>query len=110
MKSLFFTAALLAAAPAWPQAAQTIVVTGNPLGRDELTQPASVLAGDGLVLRRAGTLGDTLSGLPGVAASGFSPQSSRPVIRGLDGDRIRVLDNGAAAVDASNLSFDHAVA
>jgi iron complex outermembrane receptor protein len=32
------------------------------------------------------------------------------VIRGLDGDRIRLLDNGAGLVDASNLSFDHAVA
>jgi iron complex outermembrane recepter protein len=110
MKSLFLTAAVFAAAPAWPQATQTVVVTGNPLGRDELAQPASVLAGDGLVLRRAGTLGDTLSGLPGVTGSGFSPQASRPVIRGLDGDRIRMLDNGGASVDASNLSFDHAVA
>jgi iron complex outermembrane receptor protein len=45
-----------------------------------------------------------------VAASSFGPQSSRPVIRGLDGDRIRLLDNGGASADASSLSFDHAVA
>ena len=61
-------------------------------------------------MRRGGTLGDTLDGLPGVSASAFGPQSSRPVIRGLDGDRIRLLDNGGASADASNLSFDHAVA
>ncbi len=88
----------------------TVVVTGNPLGRDEALQPSSVLAGDGLALRRAGTLGETLSGLPGVATTGFGPQAARPVIRGLDGDRIRLLDNGGASADASNLSFDHAVA
>lgn len=99
----------LAAAAQVPTPA-TVVITGNPLGRDDLAQPSSVLAGDGLVLRRGGTLGDTLSGLPGVAASGFGPQSSRPVIRGLDGDRVRLLDNGGASVDASNLSFDHAAA
>jgi iron complex outermembrane receptor protein len=87
----------------------TIVITGNPL-RSELGPPASVLGGDALVRARGGTLGDTLSGLPGVAASGFGAQSSRPVIRGLDGDRIRLLDNGAASVDASSLSFDHAAA
>jgi len=110
MKFLLLTAAVFAAASAWPQTTQTVVVTGNVLGRDDIAQPASVLAGDGLVLRRAGTLGDTLSGLPGVTGSGFSPQASRPVIRGLDGDRIRMLDNGGASVDASNLSFDHAVA
>lgn len=88
----------------------TIVVTGNPLGRDSLAQPLASLAGEGLLLRRATTLGETLSGLAGVAASGFGPNASRPVIRGLDGDRVRLLDNGGAAVDASNLSFDHAVA
>ena len=87
-----------------------MVITGNPLGNNALLQPSAVLAGDGLALRRAGTLGDTLSGLVGVAATGFGPQASRPVIRGLDGDRIRLLDNGGASADASNLSFDHAVA
>jgi iron complex outermembrane recepter protein len=87
----------------------TIVITGNPL-RSEPVAPSTVLGGDALVRARAGTLGETLSGLPGVAASGFGPQSSRPVIRGLDGDRIRLLDNGVSAVDASSLSFDHAAA
>lgn len=97
---------------AWADEAptSTVVVTGNPLGRDDAPQASTVLTGDALSLRRAGTLGDTLAGLPGVAATGFGPQSSRPVIRGLDGDRIRLLDNGGASADASNLSFDHAVA
>ncbi len=99
-----------APAPAATPAAQTIVITGNPLGRDVATQAASVLSGDGLMQRRAGTLGETLDGLPGVSASAFGPNSSRPVIRGLDGDRVRLLDNGGASVDASSLSFDHASA
>lgn len=108
--------ALLAPVAAHAQAATaaadsgSIVVTGHPLGGDGLAQPASVLGGDALVRRRAGTLGETLDGLPGVAGSGFGPQSNRPVIRGLDGDRIRLLDNGGASIDASNLSFDHAAA
>ena len=87
-----------------------VIVTGNPLGSDRSSPPSAVLAGEALALRRAGTLGETLDGLPGVAASGFGPQASRPVIRGLDGDRVRLLDNGGASADASNLSFDHAVA
>ncbi|MFN6996619.1 MAG: TonB-dependent receptor [Aquincola tertiaricarbonis] len=105
----FFALPLAAAAQGTPPVS-TVVVTGNPLGRDTLAQPTSVLAGEGLVLRRGGTLGETLDGLPGVASTSFGPQSSRPVIRGLDGDRVRLLDNGGASVDASNLSFDHAVA
>jgi iron complex outermembrane recepter protein len=107
-RALAWAACAAAAPAAFAQpSTQTIVVTGNPL-RGELTAPASVLGGDALVRARSGTLGDTLSGLPGVAATGFGPQSSRPVIRGLDGDRIRLLDNGGTAVDASSLSFDHA--
>jgi iron complex outermembrane receptor protein len=108
-------AALAATAPAAAlaqsaPATQTVVVTGNPLRNEIGGTPASALGGDALTRARSGTLGDTLSSLPGVAASGFGPQSSRPVIRGLDGDRIRLLDNGATAVDASSLSFDHAAA
>ncbi len=86
-----------------------VTVTGNPLGSDAIATPASVLAGPALVLQRASSLGDTLAGLPGVSASGFGPNASRPVIRGLDGDRIRILSNAGATLDASALSFDHAV-
>lgn len=107
-------AAGLPSAPARAQApgdaAGPVVITGNPLGRERLLQPASVLAGDVLARQRAGTLGETLDGLPGVASTAFGPNAGRPVVRGLDGDRVRLLENGAASVDASNLSFDHAVA
>ncbi len=98
------------ATSASPMATTTVVITGNPLGSTALAQPSTVLSGDALTLRRAGTLGETLSGQAGVSSSDFGPQASRPVIRGLDGDRIRLLDNGGASADASNLSFDHAVA
>ncbi|VVD86888.1 putative TonB-dependent receptor [Pandoraea morbifera] len=87
-------------------------VTGNPLGRAvaELTVPVTELDGKALALRRAGTLGETLDGLPGVSSTSYGPNVSRPIIRGLDGDRIRVLQNGTASLDASSLSYDHAVA
>lgn len=107
--SVLAFASLVWVPPGWAQQ-QTVVITGNPLGRDTLALPASVLSGDGLAQRRAATLGETLDGLPGVAATAFGPNSSRPVIRGLDGDRVRLLDNGGASVDASSLSFDHASA
>ena len=93
-----------------PVATDRVVITGNPLASTELAQPSASLAGDALTLRRAGTLGETLDGLPGVAATWFGPNANRPAIRGLDGDRVRLLDNAGATTDASNLSFDHAVA
>jgi iron complex outermembrane receptor protein len=109
---LFSVPALAQEPPAETVAApaERIVVTGNPLGREGIAQPSQSLAGDRLTLQRAATLGQTLDGLPGVASSWFGPNANRPAIRGLDGDRVRLLDNAGASIDASNLSFDHAVA
>ncbi|NOS97271.1 MAG: TonB-dependent receptor [Methylotenera sp.] len=89
----------------------TISVTGNPLGvsTDALVVPVSTLSGRELSNRRESTLGDTLNGVPGVSATHFGPNSSRPVIRGLDAERVRIMQNGVGVLDASSLSFDHAV-
>ncbi len=91
--------------------AQSIVVTGNPLGADsdDLVVPVAVLNGRDLSLRRESTLGETLNSIPGVSSSYFGPNASRPVIRGMDGDRVRIMQNGVGILDASALSPDHAV-
>lgn len=86
-----------------------ITITGNPLGATDLIAPAAQYSGAGLLLRSKTTLGETLDGVPGVSSSYFGPNASRPIIRGLDGDRIRILGNGGATLDASSLSYDHAV-
>ncbi len=87
-----------------------IVITGNPFQSKDLSAPVERLSGDALLQRPSGGLGETLSGLPGVSSSYFGSTASRPIIRGLDGDRIRILNNGASSSDVSGLSFDHAVA
>lgn len=92
-----------------PAQLDRVVTTGNPLHSETLTPASNVLTGDALTLTRGSTLGDTLQGLPGVGATYFGPNSSRPTIRGLDGDRVRMLSNAGASVDASSLSFDHAI-
>lgn len=104
-------AALLLAAPAHAASVdlQPQVITANPLGSGQTAAPSTVLEGDELTLKQKGSLGETLNGEPGVSSSYFGPGASRPIIRGLDGDRIRVLRNGVGALDASSLSYDHAV-
>jgi iron complex outermembrane recepter protein len=97
-------------AVATKRAAEQVVVVGNPLratdARD-VVAPVTVLSGDALLLRRGNTLGESLNGLPGVGSSWFGPNAGRPVIRGLDGDRVRVLSNLGASLDASSISYDH---
>ncbi len=89
----------------------TIVVTANPLGRpaNELTQPVMVLSGDELLQKSQPTIGETLSNELGIRSTYFGPNASRPVIRGLDGDQIQILQNGVSNLDASANSVDHNV-
>jgi iron complex outermembrane receptor protein len=106
--------ALLLAGPAFAQAPVAgslpqVTVTGNPLGASDIAAPVTTLSGTGLLLRQQGSLGETLSGTPGVSSTYYGPAASRPVIRGLDGDRIRILENGGGLRDASGVSYDHAV-
>lgn len=89
-----------------------IIVTGSPLIRsvDEAITGVSVLTGQELSLRLAGTIGETLKSEPGVSSTAFGVGASRPIIRGQGGDRVRVLNNGIGSIDASSASPDHAVA
>ena len=103
-------AALFAqAASAQTPQLKEITITGNPLGSSELIAPSTQYSGEGLLLRSKTTLGETLDGTPGVSSTYFGPNASRPIIRGQDGDRIRILNNGGALLDVSNLSYDHSV-
>lgn len=88
-----------------------IIVTA-PFVRDRfsLTTAASVLDGAALVRETRPSLGETLSRQPGVSATFFGPGASRPILRGQDAERVRVLTDGIGSFDVSNTSADHAVA
>ncbi len=94
------------------QALPGIIVTATPFGTNEDAQilaPAKVLSGDELRNKLGNSIGDTLSNELGVSASSFGAGASRPVIRGLSGPRIRVMQNGLGVADISTISEDHAV-
>jgi iron complex outermembrane receptor protein len=87
------------------------VVSVGPTARSafESYQPTSVLAGQDLTKALSGSLGDTLATQPGVASRSLGPAPSRPVIRGLDGDRVAILEDGQRMGDLSSQSADHGV-
>ncbi|MBY0519763.1 MAG: TonB-dependent receptor [Sphingomonas sp.] len=88
------------------------IIVSAPVERreDEVLQGTSVLQGDALTRSLRPTIGETLARLPGVSATSFGPNSSRPVLRGFQGERVRVLTDGIGSIDVSNTSVDHAVA
>jgi iron complex outermembrane receptor protein len=95
-----------------PQADRTqdIVITGFRRNRDDLLAGTSVVSGAELAREMRPTIGETLARQPGVSATSFGPNASRPVLRGFQGERVRVLTDGIGSLDASNTSVDHAVA
>ena len=119
---LAVTFVLASAAPALAQAThdhaqddyhqrptEDIVVTAAlPVARVDALSGVAVLKGEDLVAAIRPSIGDTLVHTPGVSASSFGPSASRPILRGLEGERVRVLTNGIGSIDVSNTSADHA--
>ncbi|NBT06300.1 MAG: Plug domain-containing protein, partial [Betaproteobacteria bacterium] len=97
LAGLFATLPASALALDAPLQAEPVDVTAAPTRAEashEGFRSVSVLSGDRLDAVRGAGLGDALAGMPGVQPSGFGPGASRPVIRGLDAGRVKVLDGG----------------
>jgi iron complex outermembrane recepter protein len=88
---------------------EVVSVSGDARSQFETFQPTSVLAGQELSKQLEMSLGATLESQPGVAARSFGPAPARPVIRGLDGDRVLILQDGQRLGDLSSQSGDHGV-
>ena len=86
-----------------------ITATGSQEAAQSILTPTKVLQGDELLNKLGTTLGATLANELGVSATGYGAGSSRPVIRGLEGARVQILQNGLSVGDVSNISQDHAV-
>ncbi len=120
LASAVLSALATMSAPAFSQAASqtqqtlpSVTVTATPFNDtpdNQILAPAKVLSGDELRNKLGSSLGDTLSLEPGVSASAFGAGASRPIIRGMEGPRVKILQNGMSVLDASTFSNDHAVA
>jgi iron complex outermembrane receptor protein len=88
---------------------EVVSVSGDARSQFDTFQPTSVLAGQELAKQLEMSLGATLESQPGVAARSFGPAPARPVIRGLDGDRVLILQDGQRLGDLSSQSGDHGV-
>ena len=88
---------------------EVMTVTGEARSQFEHFQPTTVLAGQELTKQIEMSLGATLENQPGIASRSFGPAPARPVIRGLDGDRVQILQDGQRVGDLSSQSADHGV-
>jgi iron complex outermembrane receptor protein len=89
---------------------QAILVTGIRRRAQDVLGGVSVLDEEALARELRPSLGETLARLPGVSSTSFGPVAASPVLRGLSGDRVRVLTDGIGTLDLSTSGPDHAVA
>ena len=95
-----------------PIGLEDLVVTATISERAaaEALRPVGVMTGDVLKRRMTATVAETLASMPGLAATRMGPSVAQPVIRGLSGDRVLMLEDGTAVGDASNSGADHTTA
>jgi iron complex outermembrane recepter protein len=116
---LFSASALFSSVPSFAQSDSDhheagndqIIVTGA-IRREgvDVLGGISVVTQEELKTELRNTIGETLARQPGVSATSFGPNASRPILRGFQGERVRVLSDGIGSFDVSNTSVDHAVA
>ncbi len=89
-----------------------LVVTGTigPRAKQDVISPVSTIAAAELDRRAATTVAAMLDSKPGLATTSLGPSTAHPVIRGLSGDRILMLEDGQRPGDMSSTGGDHAVA
>lgn len=87
---------------------QEVLLTASPAGSNRSYRPASAITLSGLQERAADNLGDALSFEPGLSVRTFGSAPSRPVIRGFDGNRVLILENGESMGDLGETAPDHA--
>lgn len=108
-----FVAAPAFAADAPPRGpGEEVIVTATALdvARSKTVQGVSVVTRDEVIATMGSGLGETLAKQPGVSSTFFGAGASRPIIRGLGEDRIRILSDGIGQIDASAISPDHSAA
>lgn len=103
--------ALADEAPDYHRADSSDIIVTAPIhqSRMDVLSGTSVLTGAELTSALRPTIGETIEHIPGVSTTAFGPNASRPILRGLQGERVRVLTDGIGSIDVSNTSVDHAV-
>jgi len=90
---------------------ETVVVTASPIAKhiDDTAAIIALVDRDSILSAAGGNLADALANVPGVTGSGFAAGASRPIIRGMDSARVKLVENGLSSSDVSDVGPDHGV-
>ncbi|MDB4889882.1 MAG: TonB-dependent receptor plug [Gemmatimonadetes bacterium] len=96
---------------ATPMRLSSVQVTATPIASDprDVAQSTTELSGQALSRQLGATIAQTLTSEPGMSMRFNGPAATAPIIRGLQGERILVLQDGDRTADLSSAAPDHGV-
>lgn len=88
-----------------------VIVTASPFATFSDDNPTIVakVNRDSIIASGGASIADSLATIPGVSATSFASGASRPIIRGMDATRVRLLEDGASSSDVSDIGPDHGI-
>ena len=101
------SAAIAQTAPA-PASDDEVIITGPPLA-GPFASSVETVGRDDILKSGGASLANSLTTVPGVSGTGFAAGASRPVIRGMDANRVKILEDGVGSADVSDVGPDHGV-
>lgn len=94
-----------------PTSVSELVVTASPIAGDpdRFATIVEQVSHDEVLSKGGANIADALRDAPGVAGTGFAVGASRPVVRGMDAQRVKIVENGLSSSDVSDVGPDHGV-
>jgi iron complex outermembrane recepter protein len=115
MHNLKYVAALTVAAMLAPLSVsansniEEVIVTSSLIDAtsDEISNPLHVINGESIATDASQSIGASIDSLVGISTSDYGAAVGQPIIRGMSGSRVKILNNGIVVRDVSGLGPDH---
>ncbi|MDP6198990.1 MAG: TonB-dependent receptor plug domain-containing protein, partial [Porticoccaceae bacterium] len=91
------------------QEMEEVIVTSSLIdaSSDAISNPLHVVSGQSIATDASQSIGASIDGLVGISSSDYGAAVGQPIIRGMSGSRVKVLNNGIVVRDVSGLGPDH---
>ena len=88
---------------------EEVIVTSSLIDQtlSDIENPLHVVSGDDISATASQSLGESLDGLLGVSSADYGSGVGQPIIRGMSGNRVKILNNGMVVRDVAGIGVDH---
>ncbi|MDA0797005.1 MAG: TonB-dependent receptor [Proteobacteria bacterium] len=88
---------------------EEVIVTSSLIDQtlNDIENPLHVVSGEDISTNASQSLGESLDNLLGVSSTDYGSGVGQPIIRGMSGNRVKILNNGMVVRDVAGIGADH---